>query len=65
LAYGFGARTFLNDDGPACNLFSMTGDFMNPFVDNISDNYRQTLKSVKLSLPVMYKEIIKIVCDLA
>ena len=65
MAYGFGARTFLNDDGPACNLFSMTGDFMSPYVDNIADNYRKTLKNVKLSLPVMYKNIIKIVCDLA
>jgi hypothetical protein len=67
LAYGFGARTFTNDDGPACNLFSMTGDFMSPFVEtnNIAENYTKTLKNVKLSLPVMYKSIIKIVCDLA
>ena len=65
LAYGFGARTFLNDDGPACNLFSMSGDFMTPYVENVSESYAKTLKSVKLSLPVMYKSIIKIVCDLA
>lgn len=26
LAYGFGART-VEGEGPACNLFSMTGDF--------------------------------------
>jgi len=65
MAYGFGARTFLDDDGPACNLFSMSGDFMNPYVENIAENYSKTLKSVKLSLPVMYKSIIKIVCDLA
>ena len=65
MAYGFGARTFLDDDGPACNLFSMSGDFMNPYVENIAENYSKTLKNVKLSLPVMYKSIIKIVCDLA
>jgi hypothetical protein len=65
LAYGFGARTFLDDDGPACNLFTLTGDFMTPCVDNIVDNYRSTLKNVKLSLPVMYKNILQIVCDLA
>ena len=34
MAYGFGART-VQGDGPACNLFSMTGDFMNPFVDGV------------------------------
>ena len=61
MAYGFGARTFLDDNGPACNLFSMSGDFMSPYVENISDNYSKTLKNVKLSLPVMYKSIIKIV----
>ena len=65
LAYGFGARTFLDDEGPACNLFTLTGDFMDPFVSDIKKEYTQTLKGVKLSLPVMYKEVIKIVCDLA
>jgi hypothetical protein len=45
----------------------MTGDFMSPFVEttNIAENYTKTLKNIKLSLPVMYKSIIKIVCDLA
>jgi hypothetical protein len=32
LAYGFGARTCDIKEGPACNLFSMTGDFMDPYV---------------------------------
>lgn len=32
LSYGFGART-VQGEGPACNLFSMTGDFMDPFID--------------------------------
>jgi hypothetical protein len=37
LPVGFGARTLSNapGDGPACNLFSMTGDFMDPFVDSV------------------------------
>jgi hypothetical protein len=33
LAYGFGART-VPGEGPACKLFSMTGDYMDPFVEN-------------------------------
>ena len=57
MAYGFGARTFLNDDGPACNLFSITGDFKQPFIESktqMIDSYEKTLKSVKLALPVLY-----------
>jgi hypothetical protein len=34
MGYGFGARTVTSGDGPACNLFSMTGDFMDPFIEN-------------------------------
>ena len=34
MAYGFGARHFQNDDVPACNLFSMNGDFASPFVES-------------------------------
>jgi hypothetical protein len=67
LSYGFGART-VNGEGPACNLFSMTGDFMDPFVDGEEELYKSyvgTIKSVKLGLPVFFKEIIKLVCDLA
>ena len=31
LGYGVGART-VNGEGPACNLFSMTGDYSDPFI---------------------------------
>lgn len=34
LAYGFGACPFINGDGPSCNLISLTGDFLDPYVDN-------------------------------
>lgn len=67
LSYGFGART-VNGDGPACNLFSMTGDFQDPFVEGeeqLINSYGGTLKSVKLALPVNFRDIIKLVCDLA
>lgn len=33
LAYGYGART-VKGEGQACDLFSMTGDFTDPFIDN-------------------------------
>lgn len=33
LPVGFGARTVKSGDAPACNLFAMTGDFMDPFVE--------------------------------
>jgi len=32
--YGFGASTIPKGDNPACKLFSVTGDFLDPFVDN-------------------------------
>jgi hypothetical protein len=57
MSYGFGARTFLNDDVPASNLFSITGDFKSPFIESknqMIDSYEKTLKSVKLALPVLY-----------
>ena len=58
----------MKGDHPACPLFSLTGDFQNPFISSNSElnkNYYSTLKSVKLGLPVLYKEILKFVCDLA
>lgn len=58
----------MQGDGPACNLLSMTGDFMDPFIDGeeqLINSYGGTLKSVKLALPVNFKDIIKLVCDLA
>lgn len=67
LAYGFGART-VDGDGSACNLFSMTGDFLDPFVngeDELVNSYIGTIKTVKLALPVYFKSILKLVCDLA
>lgn len=68
LAYGFGASTFLKGDHPACPLFSVTGDFLDPFVESnkeLKKCYDGTLKAVKLGLPVLYKDILKLVCDLA
>lgn len=67
LAYGYGART-VDGEGPACDLFSMTGDIQDPFVENeeqLINCYCGTIKTVKLALPVNYKQIIKLVCDLA
>jgi hypothetical protein len=68
LSYGLGASTFLKGDHPACPLFSVTGDFLDPFVENnkeLQKCYRGTLKAVKLGLPVLFKDILKLVCDLA
>lgn len=33
LGYGFGART-IEGEGPASDLISMTGNLLNPFIDN-------------------------------
>lgn len=63
LAYGFGART-IPGEGPACNLFSMTGDYNDPFIDTESEiinSYSGTIKSVRLALPVNYSKIIRFV----
>lgn len=50
LSYGFGARTVIQPgDANACNLFSMTGDFMDPFVsddEELLNSYVGTIKSV-------------------
>ena len=67
LGYGYGARTVAGE-GPACNMFSMTGDFQDPFIENeeqLLNCYSGSLNSVKLALPVNYKDMIKFVCDLA
>lgn len=68
LGYGFGART-KPGDGPSCDLISMTGDMNNPYIDmkenQLICNYAKTLRSVKLALPVNFRAIIKLVCDLA
>lgn len=68
LAYGFGART-IPGDGNSTDLISMTGDLLNPFLsmkhDNLLRAYSNTLRNVKLALPVNVKAIIKLVCDIA
>jgi len=62
LPVGFGARTIVaKGDGPACNLFAMSGDFMDPFVDNTNELlmcYEGTIKTVKLALPVLFKNVL-------
>lgn len=68
MAYGFGARTIMDDSVPPTNVFSMTGDFLSPFVveeKDLVESYKETLKNVKLSLPVVYKDLVKHVCDVA
>lgn len=68
LSYGFGACTVNAKDGPTCNLFSMTGDFLDPFVEDeeqLYNSYVGSIKSVKLALPVCFKDILKLVCDIA
>lgn len=61
LPIGFGARTWVEGNGPACNLFAMTGDLMDPFVettDELTNCYQGTIKTVKLALPVLYKQVL-------
>ena len=47
----------------------MTGDMNNPYLSNSPESliasYASTLRSVRLALPVNFKAIIKLVCDLA
>lgn len=66
LAYGVGARTEPGE-GPACDLFSMTGDPADPNVDSeeqLVNSYKGTLKAVKLALPVKFKRVFQHVCEL-
>ena len=66
-AYGVGART-QQGNGAAVDLCSMTGDFMDPFVENEAEMlncYHGTLAAVKIAGPVNYKAIVQFVCDLA
>lgn len=68
LAYGFGARTVPAKEGNSCNLFSMTGDFSDPFVESeeeIVNSYQGTIKSVQLALPILFRDMLRFVCDLA
>ena len=69
IGYAIGSRT-QPKEGPSSDLESMTGDILNPFIgsenpDNIIECYAQTLRTVKLALPINYKPIIKLVCDFA
>ena len=67
MCYGIGART-QPGEGPACNLFSMTGDFNDPIIstsDELINCYAGTIKTVRLALPVNFMNVIKFVCDLA
>ena len=46
----------------------MSGDFMDPFVNSseeLANCYQGTIKTVKLALPVLYKQVLEFVCDLA
>ena len=69
LPYGFGARTHVRSEGQdACDLFSMSGDYQDPFVGDSAELiacYQGTIKSVRLALPVNYHKVIRFVCDLA
>jgi hypothetical protein len=54
LGYGFGAKT-IKGKGNSCDLFSLTGDYMDPIIENeeqLLNSYAQTLKQVELTLPV-------------
>ena len=67
LAYGIGARTQIGN-GPAVDICSMTGDFLDPYVEcseELLSCYEGTLGVIKISGPVNYKAIVKHVCDLA
>ena len=67
LGYGFGART-IPGEGPSSEMVSMTGDILNPYISNeqgeLEKNYAQTLRTVRLALPVNFRNIIKMVCDM-
>jgi uncharacterized protein (DUF885 family) len=46
----------------------MTGDILDPFIqddEELLNSYVGTIKSVQLALPVCFKDILKLVCDIA
>lgn len=52
----------------SCDLFSMTGDFQDPFVENwdeLFNSYATTLRNCVMTLPVHFGEMLKYACDLA
>lgn len=68
VAFGIGAKTLPGADHPTCQLFSITGDYSDPFVENeeqMLSCYAETIKAVEITLPINYKPIVKFVCDLA
>ena len=67
LSYGVGART-MPGLGNASELCSMTGDFMDPFIENqeeLLNSYEGTLGAVKIAGPINYKPIVQFICDMA
>jgi hypothetical protein len=34
VAYGMGAKTLPGENNPTCQLFSLTGDYSDPFIEN-------------------------------
>ena len=68
VAYGMGAKTLPGENNPTCQLFSLTGDYSDPFIENeeqMLSCYAETIKAVEITLPIYYKPIVKFVCDLA
>ena len=60
LGYGVGART-MPGLGSASELCSMTGDFIDPFIESqeeLLNSYEGTLGAVKIAGPVNYKPIV-------
>lgn len=63
-----GAKTLPGEGNPTCQLFSITGDYSDPFIENESQMlscYAETIKAVEITLPIYYRPIVKFVCDLA
>lgn len=60
LAYGVGART-MSGMGAASELCSMTGDFIDPFIesqDELLNSYEGSLGVVKIAGPINYQPIV-------
>jgi len=49
LPYGFGAKTIAREDVDTCHLFALTGDYEDPFVDDLNQLkacYNGTVKTI-------------------
>ncbi len=69
IGYVFGART-QPGEGPSTDLIAMSEDLTDPIIDTSDPNalvkkYSETLRNVKLALPVNLKAVIKMACDKA